>query len=126
MTYLSRLTKLGLAKEGTPFIYTAPTISVPWTKAQFKDDIMPLRDESVRANDSVLQGLNQGTWTTAWDVETNSYADLIGHFLRAMIGTDTVTPGVSTTLASNCTAGATSLTLTVTVPTGSVIQISDT
>jgi hypothetical protein len=125
VTYLSRLTKLGLAKEGTQYTYTAPTVSVPWAKAQFKDDIAALRDESVRANDSVVQGINQGPWTTMWDLETLAYADLIGHFFRAMIGSDTVTAGVSTTLASNCIAGATSLTLSLTVPTGSVIQISD-
>ncbi len=125
MTYLSRLTKLGLGKEGTQWTYTAPTISVPFSSAKFTDVITPLRDESVRANDSVLQGLNQGPWSTTWDITTNGYADLIGHFLRAMVGPDTVTAGVSTTLASNCAAGATSLTLTATVPTNSVIQISD-
>jgi hypothetical protein len=125
MTYLSRGTKLGLGKEGTPYTYTAPVISVPWNTAKFTDAIAPLRDESVRANDSVLQGLNQGPWSTAWDIESNAYADLAGYFFRAMIGPDTVTAGVSTTLASNCAAGATSLTLTATVPTGTVIQISD-
>ncbi len=125
MTYLSRLAKLGLAKEGTQYTYTAPAISVPFTTAKFLDVIAPLRDESVRANDSVVQGLNQGPAYCTWDIESNAYADLIGHFFRAMIGPDTVAAGVSTTLASNCAAGATSLTLTVTVPTNSVIQISD-
>jgi hypothetical protein len=125
MTYLSRLAKLGLAKEGTQYTYTAPAISVPFTTAKFIDVIAPLRDESVRANDSVVQGLNQGPAYCTWDIESNAYADLIGHFMRAMIGPDTVAAGVSTTLASNCAAGATSLTLTVTVPTNSVIQISD-
>jgi hypothetical protein len=125
MTYLSRLAKLGLAKEGTQYTYTAPAISVPFMTAKFLDVIAPLRDESVRANDSVVQGLNQGPAYATWDIETSAYADLIGHFFRAMIGPDTVAAGVSTTLASNCAAGATALTLTVTVPTNSVIQISD-
>lgn len=125
MTYLSRLTKLGLAKEVTPYTYLAPTISVPFNTAKFVDNIAPLRDESVRANDSVLQGLNQGPWSTTWDIETNGYADLAGHFFRGIIGPDTVTPGVSTTLASNCSAGATSLSLTASVASNSTIQISD-
>ena len=125
MTYLSRLAKLGLAKEVTPNTYLAPTISVPFTTAKFVDGIAPLRDESIRANDSVLQGLNQGPAYATWDIGCNGYADLIGHFLRGIIGPDTITAGVSTTLASNCAAGATALTLTVTVPTGSIIQISD-
>lgn len=125
MTFLSRLTKLGLAKEGTQYQYTAPTISVPFTTAKFTDMIDPVRDESVRANDAVLQGLYQGPWTTTWEIEANFYADLAGHFLRAMIGPDTVTAGVSTTLASNCAAGATSLSLTASVGSNSIIQISD-
>lgn len=125
MTYLSRLTKLGLAKENTPYTYLAPTVSVPFTTAKFTDVIAPLRDESVRANDSVLQGLNQGPWSTTWDIEVNGYADLAGHFFRAMIGPDTVTAGVSTTLAANCAAGATTLSLTASVAANSTIQISD-
>jgi hypothetical protein len=125
VTALSRLTKLGMAKETVQYTYQVPTISVPWNTAKFTDNITPLRDESVRANDSIVQGLNQGPWNTTWDIDTNAYADLIGHFLRAMVGPDTVTAGVATTLAANCAAGATALTLTVTVPTNSVIQISD-
>src|SRR5258708_3036766 len=98
MTYLSRLTKLGLAKEGTPNTYQAPTISVPFRTAKFVDVITPLRDESIRANDVVVQGINQGPWSTTWDVETDGYADLAGYFLRGVIGPDTITTaGVSTT-----------------------------
>lgn len=125
MTYLARGTKLGLAKEAVPYLYQAPTISVPWNTAKFTDNIVPIRDESVRANDDVLQGLNQGPWTTAWELDCNAYADLAGYFFRAMIGPDTVAAGITTTLASNCVQGATSLSLTASVPSNSVIQISD-
>lgn len=125
MTYLTRLTKLGMAKEVTPFTYLAPTFSVPWNTAKFTDNITPLRDESVRANDSMLQGLNQGPWSVAWELDCNAYADLAGHFLRAMIGPDTVAAGVSTTLASNSAVNATSLSLTASVASNSTIQISD-
>lgn len=126
MTYLSRLAKLGMAKESVQNTYLAPTVSVPFTTAKYVDVIAPLRDESIRANDAVLQGLSQGPSNSTWDIECNAYPDLLGHFFRAMIGPDTVVAGTSTTLASNCTAGATALTLTATVPTNSVIQISDT
>lgn len=126
MTYLSRLTKLGLVKEAVPYTWLAPAFSVAWKTAKFTDAIVPLRDESVRANDSVVQGLNQGPWTTAWELECDGYADLAGHMFRAIIGPDTVTPGVSTTLASNCAAGATTLSLTASVAANSIIQISDT
>lgn len=125
MTYLSRLTKLGLAKEGTQYTYATPTVSVPFTTAKFVDVITPLRDESIRANDAVLQLLQQGPASTTWDLETNGYADLIGHWFRAMIGPDTLSAGVSTSLAANCSAGATTLSLTAAVPANSVIQITD-
>lgn len=125
MTYLSRLAKLGLAKEVTAATWLAPTISVPFSTAKYVNVIDPLRDESVRANDAVLQGLQQGVAYSTWEIESNSYADLIGHWLRAMIGPDTVAAGVSTTLASNSIAGATSLSLTATIPNNSIIQVSD-
>jgi len=125
VTYLSRLTKLGLGKEGTQYTYTTPTVSVPFTTAKFVDVIAPLRDESIRANDAVLQMLQQGPASTTWDLETNGYADLIGHWFRAMIGPDTLSAGVTTSLASNCSAGATTLSLTAAVPANSVLQISD-
>jgi hypothetical protein len=125
MTYLSRLAKLGVAKETTPNTWLAPTVSVPFSTAKYVNMIDQNRDESVRANDAVLQGIVQGVAYATWEIESNSYADLIGHWLRAMIGPDTVTPGVSTTLAANCAAGATSISLTATVPANSILQISD-
>jgi hypothetical protein len=125
MTYLSRLAKLGGAKEGTQYQYTAPAFSVPFTSAKFNDNIVPIRDESMRANDVKLQGINQGPWTTSWEIEANGYPDLLGYFLRAIIGPDTVTAGVSTTLASNCVAGATSLSMTANPGSNSIIQIND-
>lgn len=125
MTFLSRLTKVGFIKETTPYTWLAPGFSLAWRTAKFTDVITPLRDESVRANDSVVQGLNQGPWMVNWEFETDGYADLAGHLFRAMIGPDTVTPGVSTTLASNCAAGATTLSLTASVPANTILQISD-
>ena len=125
MTYLSRLTKLGGAKEAAQWTYQVPAFSVPFTTAKFVDVITPLRDESVRANDSVLQGLSQGPASTTWDIEANGYSDILGHFLRGIIGPDTLSAGVTTSLAANCTVGATTLSLTAAVPSNSVIQISD-
>jgi hypothetical protein len=125
MTYLSRLTKVGFIKEATPYTWLAPGFSLPWNTAKFTDSIIPLRDESMRANDSVLQGLNQGPWTVNWEFEANGYADLAGHLFRGIIGPDTVTAGVSTVLNANTAANATSITLTATVPNNSILQISD-
>src|SRR6266851_874032 len=126
MSYLSRLTKLGGAKESTQYTYQVPAFSIPFINAKFDNEIAPERDESIRANDSVVQGIVEGTNHATWEIETNSYADLIGNWLRAIIGPDTVTAGVSTTLASNCVAGATTLSLTASVAANTTLQISDT
>src|SRR5579859_1306957 len=126
MTQLSRLAKLGLAKEAAQYTYLAPIVSIPFTKCDYVDEITPLRDESVRNNDVVLQGLYQGPWCSTWDMEVNGYADVIGHFLRGIIGPDTVTAGVSTTLSSNTSANAATIQLTASVPANSLLSISDT
>jgi hypothetical protein len=55
-----------------------------------------------------------------------AYPDAIGYILRGIIGPDTVTvTGVSTTLSSNSTQGATSLSLTASVPNNSIIRVQD-
>lgn len=125
MTYLSRLTKLGLAKETTQYTYLAPTVSIPFNTAAFEDIIPPLRDESVRANDAVLQGIQQGPRNTTWDLDVNGYADISGNWLRAIIGPDTVSAGVSTTLTANTSANAATISLTASVAANSVLQIND-
>lgn len=125
MTYLSRLTKLGLAKEGTQGTYLVPTVSVPWDTAEYSDTTAPLRDESVRANDVVLQGLAQGVYQADWALTTNAYPDFIGNWFVAMGLFDTVSGGVTTTLASNAVINATSLSLTATPGNNAILKISD-
>lgn len=122
MTQLSRLAKLGMAIETTAGTYLAPTFSVPFTKASYETIQDPLRDESVRNNDSVLQGLYAGPSHSTWDVETHLYPDIVGYFLR-FIGPDVVTAATSTTLSAASTVGATSISTTASIPAGSVIKI---
>lgn len=126
MTFLSRLTKLGGAKETTQGTYVAPTFSIPWDTAEYSDVIDPLRDESVRANDSVLQGLTQGPLQTSWALTLNAYPDILGNFLVAMGLFDTVTGGVSTTLSAGTSAGATSITTVASIPVALTIRITST
>jgi hypothetical protein len=123
MTYLSRLATLGLAKETTQGTYVPPTVSIPFTKANFDDDIAQIKDESVRGNDTVLQGLYQGVWHSQWNIDTWFYPDIAGHFLRGMIGPDTVTPGVTTTLSSSSLAGATTISTAASIAANTYIQI---
>lgn len=125
MTYLSRLSTIGLALEtpGSAGTYVAPTVSVPFTKGAYVDDITQIRDESMRGNDVVLQGVYQGTIHSSFDLETHFYPDITGHWLRGMIGPDTTTPGVSTTLSSSSSAGATTISVAASIAANSYIMI---
>jgi hypothetical protein len=123
VSYLSRLAKLGIVKETVPNTYQAPGTSVPFTKATFEDVTAPLRDESIRTNDAVLQGLYGGPQNSTWDIETNLYPDIAGHFLRAIIGPDTPTAATSTTMSSASIIGATTISTTASIAANTVIQI---
>jgi len=125
VTQLSKLAILGLAKESVYGTYQAPTVTIPFTKADFEDTTAEIRDESYRANDTTVQGIYAGVQDATWQIDVMSYPDLAGHFLRGIIGPDTVTAGVSTVLSSNTLVGATSIQTTLSIPTGSTIRIQD-
>lgn len=125
MTSLAKIGYIGIAKEVTQGTYVAPTFYLPCTKIDAEDVFVEIRDESYRNNDSMLQGLYQGPGDSTITIDVMAYADSIGYLLRGIIGPDTVTAGTSTTLASNSAANATTLSLTASVPSNSVIQISD-
>jgi len=122
VTALSRLSKLGFAVEVTPGTPVVPTVAIPFTKASYETIQDPLRDESVRANDSVLQGLYQGPSHSTWDIESHFYPDLAGYWLR-FLGTDTVTAATATTLTGSSVVGASSIATTASIPAGSTIRI---
>lgn len=123
MPQLSRLALLGIAKESTVDTYIAPTSPIPFTKADWEEVIASIKDESVRGNDTVIQGLYQGPCYATWSIDCMTYPDLLGHYLRGSIGPDTVTAGVSTTLSSSSSAGATSLSTAASIAANSIIRI---
>ncbi|MFE2832162.1 phage tail tube protein [Streptomyces mirabilis] len=122
MTLLGRLAYVGLAKEAVQGTWLTPTYYLPCTKLDFEVHYDQLQDLSYRNNDSNLQGLYQGAGDSTVDLEYNAYPDSIGYALR-IIGPDTVTPGVTTTLSATTIAGATSISTAATIPVGSTIQI---
>lgn len=122
MTLLSRLGWLGIAKESVQGTFLAPTFYLPVTKADFEIAYTQLRDESYRANDTNLQGNYQGVGEATADIELAAYPDAIGYGLR-IIGPDTVTAGVSTTLSSSTIIGATSISTVASIPLGTTIAI---
>ncbi|MEV4438519.1 phage tail tube protein [Streptomyces sp. NPDC049577] len=122
MTLLSRLGWVGIAKEAVQGTFLAPTFYLPVTKSDFNIEYTQLKDESFRANDTALQGLYQGVGQTTASLELPAYPDCIGYMLR-VIGPDTVTAGVSTTLSSSTIVGATSISTAATIPAGSTIAI---
>jgi hypothetical protein len=123
VTQLSKYAILGIAKEPAPGVYTAPTMFLPFQKADWEDVIASIKDESYRANDTQLQGLYQGTVNATWSIDQMAYPDTTGIYLRAIIGPDTVTPGVATTLSAATLAGANSISTAASIPAGSVIRI---
>lgn len=126
MTVLSRRSFVGIAKETVQGTYVTPAFYVPVTSPAAEDVFAPIRDESYRANDTVLNGLYQGPGDSTFAFDMLGYPDALGYLLRAVIGPDTVTTtGVTTTLAANSVAGATTLSLTASVAANSTIQISD-
>lgn len=123
MTQLSRLVKLGWAKETTAGTYVAPAVYLPFMKADHEDVYAELKDESYRNNDSVLQGMYQGPVQATWDIDILAYPDLMGHFLRSIIGPDTVTAATATTTSASSSIGATTLSTVASISSGNYIQI---
>ncbi|MCW2900928.1 MAG: hypothetical protein JWO67_3193 [Streptosporangiaceae bacterium] len=123
MTQLSKLAILGIAKETVANTYLAPTAFIPFSKADFEDHFAEIKDNSFRANDTDLQGMYQGVSEADWTIDLMAYPDVTGHFLRGMIGPDTVTAGVSTTMSSGSTAGATTISTAASVTAQSIIMI---
>jgi hypothetical protein len=123
MGVLPRLTKLGGAREDTQNTYKAPTFSIPWMAAKYIDVTDPLRAEDVRANDAVVQAIVPGPKQATWEITTNQYADIIGNWFVAMGLFDTVTAGISTTLAASSSAGATTVSSTASIPQNGIVMI---
>ncbi|MGW1071584.1 hypothetical protein [Streptomyces sp. NPDC002537] len=123
MTQISRLATLGLAKESTAGTWVAPTIGIPFTKGDYEDMFTEIKDESIRGNDTVLQGMYQGVVHAEWQLDVLAYPDLLGHFLTGIIGPDTVTPATASTLSASVTAGATSIQTVAALPASTVIRI---
>lgn len=120
---LSRLSKLGIAKETTAGTFVTPSMWLPFDKAEFNDVYTMIKDTSVRANDTNLQGVYQGVVHGEWSIDIEAYPDVSGHVWRGVIGPDTISAGVSTTLSASTAVGATSITTAVTIPVGSTIMI---
>ncbi len=123
MTQISRLATLGLAKEAAAGTWLAPTVGVPFLKGDYEDMFTELKDESIRGNDTTLQGMYQGVVHAEWQLDVLAYPDLLGHFLAGIIGPDTVTPATASTLSASVTAGATSIQTAAALPASTVIRI---
>lgn len=123
MTQISRLATLGLAKESTAGTWVAPVVGIPFTKGDYEDMFTELKDESIRGNDTVLQGMYQGVVHAEWQLDVLAYPDLLGHFLAGIIGPDTVTAATATTLSASTAAGATAIQTAVALPASTVIRI---
>lgn len=124
MTVLSRMAKLGIAAESVKAQYAAPTFTVTHSRpATYRQVIAPLRDTALRGEGTWLEDAQQGPWHTEWQVPSDGYPDLAGWYLRAIIGSDTCTPGVVASLTAGTQIGATSLRVGAPPPAGAVLMI---
>ena len=124
MSVLSRMAKLALAAETTPALYTLPQFTVVFSSgARYRNVITPLRDTALRGADTWLEDLQQGPWWTQWTVPSDCYPDLIGWYLRALIGPDTCVPGVTTTFTAQSGPGQTTVYLAAAPPAGAVLML---
>jgi hypothetical protein len=124
VSVLSRTAKLGIAAESVPGVYELPTFPVVFSSgAKYKQVITPLRDIALRGSDSELQDLLQGPAWSEWVIPSDLYPDLIGFWLASLVGPDTCTPGVSTTLTAAASAGAEAVSLAAEPAAGAVLML---
>jgi hypothetical protein len=123
VSVLSRTAKLGIAAETVPGVYELPAFPIVFSSgAKYKQVITPLRDKALRGSDSELQDLLQGPAWSEWVIPSDLYPDLIGFWLASVIGPDTCTPGVSTTLTASAEAGAQAVSLAPAPAAGAVLM----
>lgn len=127
LSLLARLSYIGLAKEATPGTPVAPTAILPVTTNLSAEDVFAeIKDDSLRNNDSALQGLYQGPGSSDVGFDMLAYPELCGNLLRAIIGPDTITAGTSTTLSAAVTAGATTISTAASIAANQTISIGGT
>jgi hypothetical protein len=118
------MAKLGIAAETVPGVYEPPAFTVTYGRGtRYRQRITPLRDRALRGSDSTEQDLQQGPAWSEWTIPSDGYPDLAGWYLRALIGPDTCTPGVTTQLRSAAAGGAQSLSLGEEPAAGAVLMI---
>jgi hypothetical protein len=123
VSVLSRMAKLAIAAETVPGVYEPPAFTVTYGKgARYHQKITPLRDRALRGSDSAEQDLLQGPEWCEWTIPSDGYPDLIGWYLRALIGPDTCTPGITTLTRSATQAGAEALSLGAEPAPGAVLM----
>jgi Phage tail tube protein len=124
VSVLSRTAKLGIAPESVPGVYELPAFPIVFSSgAKYRQVITPLRDKALRGSDSELQDLLQGPVWSEWVIPSDLYPDLIGFWLASVIGPDTCTPGISTTLTASASAGAQAVSLAAQPAAGAVLML---
>lgn len=126
MSVLSRTAKLAIASEPSPGTYEPPAFTIVYSsrkRPRYRQHITRLDDLAYRGSDSAVQDMLQGPAWSEWVIPSDLYPDLAGWYLRALIGPDTCTPGVSTTLASPAAQGAGSVSLGAEPAAGAVLML---
>lgn len=85
------LTWLGVAKETIWGTAVAPTYFVPFKDAKPEDVIDTVRDQGIRGALASTYNVLQGVKHSTMDISGEVFPDIIGLFLLALLGSDTVT-----------------------------------
>jgi hypothetical protein len=92
MAYTAKeLTWLGLAKEATYGTAVNPTYYTPFKDVKPEDVIDYIKDQGIRGAMAMTYNVINGVQHSTMDITTDAYPDVIGLFLLAIMGSDTVT-----------------------------------
>jgi hypothetical protein len=85
------LTYYGLAKEASYGVAVNPTYYTPFKDVKPEDVIDYIKDQGIRGAMALTYNVISGIQHSTMDISTEAYPDIVGLFLLAVMGSDTVT-----------------------------------
>lgn len=125
-TFTTNKQFLGIAKETSQGTAVAPTFTLPVEKFQPEDKPVWLDDKAWRGSMVDFYGRQQGVIKTEFSMSGPAFGDGIGFLLANILGDLTATGTTTTptgTLSAGSSVSATSVSSSVSIPNGTLIQI---
>ena len=130
VTYPGQRSFLSAGVEATQGTAVAPTVTLPVVSFAPSDNPSWIEDVALYGDMAVLHGLQQGGLHTEWNLNSYWFGDYSPMLLHNIMG-DLTEDGVysgsnTTTLSSQANAGATSITVGLSLTSGTVVAIGAT